>query len=42
MKFIDQLEEYRESNGEEFLQLYIFKRERVVAALFSPEVKLEW
>ena len=38
----DQLEVYREPNGEQFLQLQIFKRERAVVALFAPEVKLEW
>ena len=42
MKVIDQLEVYRESNGEQFLQLQIFKRERAVDALFAPEVMLEW
>jgi Uma2 family endonuclease len=37
-----QLEVYREPNGEQFLQLQIFKRERAVIALFAPEVMLEW
>lgn len=37
-----QLEVYREPNGEQFLQLQILKPERVVSALFAPEVKLEW
>ena len=38
----DQLEVYREPNGEQFLQLQIFKRERAVDALFAPKVMLEW
>lgn len=37
-----QLEVYREPNGEQFLQLQILKAERLVSALFAPEVKLEW
>ena len=37
----NQLEVYREPNGEQFLQLQIFKRERAVAVLFVSEVKLE-
>ncbi len=37
-----QLEVYREPNGEQFLQLQILKPERLVSALFAPEVTLEW
>ena len=42
MKLNDQLEVYREPSGEQFLQLQILKPERVVLALFAPEVTLEW
>jgi Uma2 family endonuclease len=37
-----QLEVYREPSGEQFLQLQILKPERIVTALFAPEVTLEW
>ncbi len=42
MRFKDQLEVYRQPNGEQFLQSQILKPERAAAALFAPEVKLEW
>jgi Uma2 family endonuclease len=37
-----QLEVYREPSGEQFLQLQILKPDRLVSALFAPEVTLEW